>query len=167
MNISKKHSRVLAGKAVTRRAIRAAEEDAPKGTEIEEIEEIGTVEVAPEATELVFEAEDVAQLVAEVTGQDVEVEADEDSVIFTVGDFDYTVEPEGTEEILESSSKVLCGSKSVRASSRARRQGTGARSRRPVDASTRRQGRPVGASTRRHRRPVSASTRRPVRKVSK
>jgi hypothetical protein len=156
MNISKKHSRVLAGKAVTRRAIRAAEEDAPKGTEIEEIEETGTVEVAPEATELVFEAEDVAQLVAEVTGQDVEVEADEDSVIFTVGDFDYTVEPEGTEEILESSSKVLCGSKSVKASSRARRQGARTRSRRPV-----------GASTRRHRRPVSASTRRPVRKVSK
>lgn len=153
MNISKKHSRVLAGKAVTRKAIRAAEEDASKGTEIEEI---GTVEVAPEATELVFEAEDVAQLVAEVTGQDVEVEADENSVIFTVGDFDYTVEPEGTEEILESSSKVLCNKKTVGASSRARRQGTRTRSRRPVGASTRRRG-----------RPVSASARRPVRKVSK
>ena len=156
MNISKKHSRVLAGKAVTRKAIRAAEEDAPKGTEIEEIEEIGTVEVAPEATELVFETEDVAQLVAEVTGEDVEVEADENSVVFTVGDFDYTVEPEGDEEILESSTKVLCGKKSVRASSRARRQGTRTRSRRPVGASTRRRGRPVGAST-----------RRPIRKVSK
>ena len=153
MNISKKHSRVLAGKAVTRRAIRAAEEDAPKGTEIEEI---GEVEVAPEATELVFETEDVAQLVAEVTGEDVEVEADENSVVFTVGDYDYTVEPEGDEEILESSTKVLCGKKSVRASSRARRQGTRTRSRRPVGASTRRRGRPVGAAT-----------CRPTRKVSK
>ena len=148
MNISKKHSRVLAGKAVTRRAIRAAEEDAPKGAEIEEIEEIGTVDVAPEATELVFETEDVAQLVAEVTGEDVEVEADEDSVVFTVGDFDYTVEPEGDEEILESSRKVLRGKKPVRASSRAaraRRRGT--RARRPVAAGTR--------------------ARRPIRKVSK
>lgn len=148
MNISKKHSRVLAGKAVTRRAIRAAEEDAPKGAEIEEIEEIGTVDVAPEATELVFETEDVAQLVAEVTGEDVEVEADEDSVVFTVGDFDYTVEPEGDEEILEASTKVLRGKKPVRASSRAaraRRQGT--RARRPVAAGTR--------------------ARRPIRKVSK
>ena len=146
MNISKKHSRVLAGKTVTRKAIRAAEEDAPKDVEIEEI---GTVEVAPEATELVFEAEDVAQLVAEVTGQDVEVEADENSVVFTVGDYDYTVEPEGTEEILESSRKVLKGKKSVSASTRrpARRPGMAAR--KPA------------------RRPVSASTRRPARKVSK
>lgn len=135
MNISKKHSRVLAGKAVTRKAIRAAEEDAPKGTETEET---GTVEVAPEATELVFEAEDVAQLVAEVTGEDVEVEADENSVVFTVGNYDYTVEPEGTEEILEASTKVLRGKKPVRASSRTRRPGVGTRARRPVGASTRR-----------------------------
>ena len=156
MNISKKHSRVLAGKAVTRRAIRAAEEDAPKGAEIEEIEEIGTVDVAPEATELVFETEDVAQLVAEVTGEDVEVEADEDSVVFTVGDFDYTVEPEGDEEILEASTKVLRGKRPVRAASRARRQGARNRSRRPVDASTRRTGRPIGGAS-----------RRPTRKVSK
>lgn len=137
MNISKKHSRVLAGKAVTRRAVRAAEEDAPKDTET------GTVEVAPEATELVFEAEDVAQLVAEVTGQDVEVEADENSVVFTVGNYDYTVEPEGTEEILESSTKVLRGKRPVRAASRTRRPGMGARSRRPVGASTRRPTRKV------------------------
>ena len=140
MNISKKHSRVLAGKTVTRRAIRAAEEDAPKGTETEEV---GAVEVAPEATELVFEAEDVAQLVAEVTGEDVEVEADENSVVFTVGDYDYTVEPEGTEEILESSTKVLRGKKPVSASSKTRRPGVGTRPRRPVSASTRRPARKV------------------------
>ena len=140
MNISKKHSRVLAGKTVTRKAIRAAEEDAPKGTETEET---GAVEVAPEATELVFEATDVAQLVAEVTGEDVEVEADENSVVFTVGDYDYTVEPEGTEEILEASTKALRGKKPVRASSKTRRPGVGTRPRRPVSASTRRPARKV------------------------
>lgn len=140
MNISKKHSRVLAGKAVTRKAIRAAEEDAPKDTEMDET---GAIEVAPEATELVFETEDVAQLVAEVTGEDVEVEADENSVVFTVGDYDYTVEPEGTEEILEASTKVLRGKKPVKASSRTHRQGMRARSRRPVSASTRRPARKV------------------------
>jgi hypothetical protein len=91
----------------------------------------------------VFEAEDVAQLVAEVTGEDVEVEADENSVVFTVGDYDYTVEPEGTEEILEASTKVLRGKKPVSASSRTRRPGVGTRPRRPVSASTRRPARKV------------------------
>ena len=92
---------------------------------------------------LVFEAEDVAQLVAEVTGEDVEVEADENSVVFTVGNYDYTVEPEGTEEILESSTKVLRGKRPVRAASRTRRPGVGTRARRPVGASTRRPARKV------------------------
>ena len=36
------------------------------------------VNVAPDATDLLFEAEDVAQLVAEVTGQPVDVDAAED-----------------------------------------------------------------------------------------
>jgi hypothetical protein len=71
------------------------------------------VVIDPSATELVFETEDVAQLIAEVTGDTVEVEADEDTVVFTVGDADYTVEPEGDEEILETSRKVLRGKKSV------------------------------------------------------
>lgn len=60
------------------------------------------VEVAPEATELLFETDDVAELISEVTGEDVAVEATEDSVEFTVGEDEvYTVEPEGDEEILE------------------------------------------------------------------
>ena len=60
------------------------------------------VEVAPEATELLFETDDVAELISEVTGEDVSVEATEDSVEFTVGEDEvYTVEPEGDEEILE------------------------------------------------------------------
>ena len=49
-------------------------------------------EVAPEASELLFEADDVAELVAEVTGEDVTVEADEDKVEFTVGEEVFTVD---------------------------------------------------------------------------
>lgn len=89
----------------------------------------GEVTVDPEATELVFEAQDVAELVAEVTGEDVEVEADEDAVTFTIGDTDYTVEAEGQEEILETSRKVLRGKTSVRANRTV--------TRRPVAASSR------------------------------
>lgn len=91
----------------------------------EEVQQNGgaaDVSVAPEATELVFEAEDVAELVAEVTGEDVEVVADEDAVTFSVGDTDYTVEAEGQEEILESSRKVLRGKSPVRAGRSAARR---------------------------------------------
>ena len=59
------------------------------------------VVVEPEATELLFETEDVAELVAEITGLPVEVAAEEDSVVFTVGEDEFTVEPEGDEEVLE------------------------------------------------------------------
>lgn len=65
-------------------------------------DELREVEIAPEATELMFEVEDVADLVAEITDQPVQVEADEDTVEFTVGEDVYTVEAEGDEEILES-----------------------------------------------------------------
>ncbi len=78
----------------------------------------GDATVAPEATDMLFEAEDVAELVAEVTGEEVTVEVDDadDSVIFTVGEEEFTIEPEGDEEILEASRKVLRGKTSVRAS---------------------------------------------------
>lgn len=72
--------------------------------------------VAPEATDLLFEAEDVAELVAEVTGETVEVTADEDQVVFSVGDAEYTVEAEGDEEVLETSRRALRGKRPVRAS---------------------------------------------------
>lgn len=66
-------------------------------------EDMGGTTVAPEAQELLFEAEDVAELVAEVTGEPVEVTTEEDgAVTFGVGDDEYTVEAEGTEEVLES-----------------------------------------------------------------
>lgn len=75
-------------------------------------------EIPEEATELLFEAQDVADLVAEVTGEDVEVAADEESATFTVGDTDYTVEAEGTEEIVAEARRVSRGSRSVNSSRR-------------------------------------------------
>ena len=99
------------------RAIKAEDEiidDAPAA------EEEAAVVVEPEATDLLFEAEDVAELLNTVTGEEVEVSAEDDAVVFTVGDYDYTVEAEGDEEILETSRKVLKGKKRVAASTRAR-----------------------------------------------
>lgn len=82
----------------------------------------GTVDVAPEATDLLFEAEDVAELIADVTGEAVEVEIadEEDTVTFTVGEDEFVVEAEGTEEILESVRKNVRGKKAVTASTKKR-----------------------------------------------
>lgn len=77
----------------TRRAIKANEE-------IENIEE-PVVDVEPEATELLLEVEDAAELLAEVTGEDVVVEAEGDVAEFTIGQDVYTIEAEGDEEVLE------------------------------------------------------------------
>lgn len=74
--------------------------------------------VAPEATDLLFEAEDVAELVAEVTGEPVEVTTDEDVVTFAVGDAEYTVEADGDEEVLETSRRAFRGRRPVSASRR-------------------------------------------------
>ena len=69
-------------------------------------EEIGTGEVfvEPEATDLLFETEDVADILAEATGEDVTVEnnPDTEGVTFDVGGEQYEVTPEGDEEVLES-----------------------------------------------------------------
>lgn len=69
-------------------------EDAPGGE---------NVDVEEEATDLLFETEDVAQLLAEATGEDVDVTVDDETneVSFGVGDNEFTVTPEGDEEILE------------------------------------------------------------------
>lgn len=83
----------------------------------------GDVDVDPEATDLLFEAEDVAELVAEVTGEPVEVEVDDgNSVKFTVGEDEFNVEAEGNEEILES---VRTRKKAVKASTSAAKKSTG------------------------------------------
>lgn len=96
------------------------------------------VNVEPEASELLFEAEDVAELLAEATGEVVDVTADSDQVVFSVGEGEdaqeFTAVPEEGAEILESSSRNLRGKRTVSASRRPARQS----SRRPVKASTRR-----------------------------
>lgn len=102
---------------MTRKPVRAEEEiDIDVDEEIPAEDAEATVD--PAATDMLFEAEDVAELVAQVTGEDVTVEVDdeEDSVIFTVGEEEYTVTPEGDEEILEASRKALKGKKPVKAS---------------------------------------------------
>lgn len=81
------------------------------------VDEAPSADVDPEASELLFETEDVAQLVAEVTGQPVDVELDNenDAVKFTVGDDEFTIHAEGDEEILESR-KIARGKRKVAAS---------------------------------------------------
>ena len=96
--------------------VRAAEEIVDNPV----IEPTEGVEVDPEATELLFETEDVAQLLAEVTDEEVAVDVDDDTeeIVFTVGEDEYTVEPEGDEELLEASARICRGRKSVKASTR-------------------------------------------------
>lgn len=103
---------------ISRRRVYAGDEIDERVTDV--IDEGGDVQIDPEATDLLFEAEDVAELVAEVTGDTVEVAVDDDSVTFSVGNEDFTVEPEGDEEILESVRKPLRGKRRVSASTRRR-----------------------------------------------
>lgn len=117
MLIQKKNKRTVkasrvAARAAQRRAIRASEE------EIEEVEEVADVQVDPEVSDILFEAEDVAELLAEVTGQEVAVTAEDDVVTFEVGEEAYAVEAEGDEEILESTKRPLRDKAPVKASRR-------------------------------------------------
>lgn len=96
------------------RSIRANEE-----MEVEDVD--AEVSVEADAASLLFEAEDVAELVAEVTGEDVNVTTDDDVVVFEIGDDEFTVEADGDEEILESSRKALKGKTAVKASRRVAR----------------------------------------------
>lgn len=73
-------------------------------------------EVAPEASDLLFEVEEVAQLVAEITGEDVAVEADESTVTFDVAGETFTCEAEDDAEEVEASRKIA-GRRPVKASS--------------------------------------------------
>lgn len=77
-------------------------------------------DVAPEASELLFDTNDVADLVAEVTGEDVEVTAEDTSVTFDVGEESFVVEAEDAEAIedVESSVRVSRRKRPVSASTR-------------------------------------------------
>ena len=110
-----------------KRAVRANDEVVDEVDEeiVDDIDD-GGVDVAPEASDLLFEAEDVAELVAEVTGKDVAVTAEEDTVTFEVGDDVFTVEADGDEEALEASTRAKRSNK-VTASKRVLRRRTPAR----------------------------------------
>ena len=105
----------------TRRRGRIVAEDEIMDEEIE-VKDEGGVSVDPDASELLFEAEDVAELVAEITGEVVEVTADGPEVTFAVGDGEgaeeYTVSADGDEEVLEASRRAFRGKRRVAASSR-------------------------------------------------
>lgn len=91
-------------------------------------EDAGEVTVDPEATELLFETDDVAQLVAEVAGQDVDVTVDDETgeTIFAVGEDEFTVTPDEDVEVLESTRKPLRNKRTIKASTKrpARRPAT-------------------------------------------
>ncbi|MBP3678285.1 MAG: hypothetical protein J6I97_08085 [Agathobacter sp.] len=141
MFIQKKTKRVMAGEEVM--------EPNMEGEAVEEVVDgEGEVVVDPAATDLLFEAEDVAELVAEITGEAVEVSVTDDAVEFAIGEDVYTVEAEGDEEILEAASKkVLRGKRTVAASTK-----------RQAPAIRKPAAKPVAAST-------QARASRPVRKV--
>ena len=121
--VSKKTAIKASSKRMGRRVIRA-NDDIVDDTNEEAVvdEDVANIDIADEATHLLFEAEDVAELLAEVSGEDVAVTADEDAVTFEVGDDVYTVEAEGDEEILESTRVNRAGRKPVRASRRVTRR---------------------------------------------
>lgn len=114
--VKKANKKSVKASCVTRKPSKAVKAE----EEIEETEAPET-EVAPEATELLFETEDVAQLLAEVTDEDVTVDVDDDTdeIVFTVADEEYTVAPDGEEELLEASTRIM-GKKRVNAASKLR-----------------------------------------------
>lgn len=107
-----------------RRIVAEAEIDPQMDAPVEDVdmtdEGAGAVSVDEEATDLLFETDDVAQLVAEVTGEDVQVTTDPetDAVVFGIGQDEFTVTPEGNEEILEA--RRMPKKPAVKASTRTR-----------------------------------------------
>lgn len=103
-----------------------AEEELPEtvDTEMEETFDDedageGEVNVDPEISEVLFEAQDVGEILAEVTGEDVDVYSDQDTgdVIINVGDEEYTITPdEDAEEV--TSAKKPAARRPVKASTR-------------------------------------------------
>lgn len=80
---------------------------------------MANTDIAPEATDLLFEVEDVAQVIAEITGEDVEVTADANEVTFDIAGDEYgsyTVEAEGDEEVVEGSVRAKKSGRKVTAS---------------------------------------------------
>ena len=83
--------------------------------------ENGGEQVVDEAAEMLFQGEDVAELLAEVTGAPVDMEVDGESVIFTVEDEEFVIEPEEGLEVVESKTVVSSKKKPVEAATKKRR----------------------------------------------
>jgi len=133
----------------------------------EDVEDVADVDVDPDASELLFEAQDVAELIAEVTEKPVEVTADEDTVVFSVDGTEFTVEADGAEEVLESRKvrgRSVKASRKVRCAKRPAVQGTRSdemSTRRPVKSSVATR---TARASKIARRSVKASTvERPAR----
>lgn len=77
-------------------------------------------DIAEEAADLLFEADDVAELIAEITGEDVSVEADDTAVTFDVAGEKFTCEAEADDEVVESSARMRRGSRKIAASAKRR-----------------------------------------------
>ena len=105
---------------IHRNRITASEEVVEEQVTEQETEATEEVVVTEGAQDLLFEAEDVAELLAEVTGEPVEVTAEEDTVVFAVGEDEFTVQADGNEEVLESVRKPLRGKKTVSAATQRR-----------------------------------------------
>jgi hypothetical protein len=157
MIVKGRKSRRVMSKADLRRRSRVMADEDVEVDDVEDFENFdeggeADVDVAPEASELLFEAQDVAELIAEVTEKPVEVNADEDTVVFSVDGVEFTVEADGNEEEVMESRRIR-NKKSVRASRAIRR---------PVSKGAHAEGTPARrtvASSRKVRRPaVKAST---------
>lgn len=116
MHITRKYpkNKSIAASCTTKsRKVTAAEDVVDDIDDIDDMGDMGEISIAPEATDLLFEAEDVAELLAEVTGSPVDVSADGSVVSFDIGDETYTVEAEGDEEIVESSTCIMSSKRIV------------------------------------------------------
>ena len=98
-----------------KRPVRASRRFIRSDEDIEDIQvddiDVEEAPVAEEETfeeEILFEASDVAEVLAEVTGEPVDYTVDDETteVTFTVGDDEITVTPEGDEEVVEESTRV-------------------------------------------------------------
>lgn len=119
-----KKKTIKASEDIAEEVVDMPEEETLNNEEIVEdaAEEAEEVIVDPEATDLLFETEDVAELIAEVTGLPVEVSAEEDTVEFAVGEDVFTVQADGDEEVVESTTRIKRTKKVVKASTGARRR---------------------------------------------
>lgn len=120
-NVRPARRTVRASAMASRRVVKAEDEldvpaiddDIPAAPEAD-----ADVTVDEVASTLLFEADDVAELVAEISGEPVDVTVDEDEVTFAVGEDVYTITPEGDEEIVEESTRLRKGARRVSASRR-------------------------------------------------